>query len=31
VEIARKLDAIGVDVIEAGFPVNSEDEINTIR
>jgi len=31
VEIARKLDAIGVDVIEAGFPVNSEDEINTIK
>lgn len=30
-EIARKLDDIGVDVIEAGFPVNSEEEIDTIR
>ena len=30
-EIAKKLDAIGVDVIEAGFPVNSEDETNTIK
>lgn len=31
VEIARKLDSIGVDVIEAGFPVNSDDEVNTIK
>ncbi|MDD1775802.1 MAG: 2-isopropylmalate synthase [Candidatus Methanomethylicus sp.] len=31
IEIARKLDQLGVDVIEAGFPVNSDDETNTIK
>lgn len=30
-EIARKLDELGVDVIEAGFPVNSEEESRTVR
>ncbi|MBC7113721.1 MAG: 2-isopropylmalate synthase [Candidatus Methanomethyliales bacterium] len=31
VEIAKKLDELGVDVIEGGFPVNSEEEIETVR
>ena len=30
-EIAGKLDELGVDVIEAGFPANSEEEIETIK
>jgi isopropylmalate/citramalate/homocitrate synthase-like protein len=30
-EIARKLDELGIDVIEGGFPVNSEEERETIR
>jgi len=29
-EIAKKLDELGIDVIEGGFPVNSEDETETI-
>jgi 2-isopropylmalate synthase len=30
-EIARKLDELGLDVIEGGFPVNSEEETETIK
>ncbi len=30
-EIAKKLDELGVDFIEGGFPVNSEEETETIR
>jgi isopropylmalate/citramalate/homocitrate synthase-like protein len=30
-EIARKLDELGVDVIEGGFPINSEEETQTIK
>jgi len=30
-EIARKLDELGVDVIEAGFPINSDDERETVK
>ncbi|MCQ5376985.1 MAG: 2-isopropylmalate synthase [Candidatus Methanomethylicia archaeon] len=30
-EIARKLSELGVDVIEAGFPVNSDEEMETVR
>ncbi len=30
-EIARRLNELGVDVIEAGFPANSEEEENTIK
>ncbi|MGD8562514.1 MAG: 2-isopropylmalate synthase [Desulfarculaceae bacterium] len=30
-EIARKLDQLGVSVIEAGFPVNSEEEQQAVR
>lgn len=31
VAIARKLDELGVDVIEAGFPINSKEEMEAIR
>ncbi len=31
IAIARKLDELGVDVIEAGFPVNSDEERSTVR
>ena len=31
IEIAKQLDELGVDVIEAGFPVNSEDEKRTVK
>ena len=31
VEIAERLDAMGVDVIEAGFPVNSVEEASAVR
>ncbi|MDI9643973.1 MAG: 2-isopropylmalate synthase [Candidatus Verstraetearchaeota archaeon] len=31
IEIAKRLDELGVDVIEAGFPVNSEEECNTVK
>ena len=30
-EIARKLDELGVDVIEGGFPANSAEETETVR
>jgi 2-isopropylmalate synthase len=30
-EIARKLDELGVDVIEGGFPINSEEETETVK
>ncbi len=30
VKVARKLDELGVDVIEAGFPVNSEEERDAV-
>jgi len=30
-EIAKKLDELGVDVIEGGFPVNSDEETETIQ
>ncbi|MEM1856142.1 MAG: 2-isopropylmalate synthase, partial [Candidatus Methanomethylicaceae archaeon] len=30
-EIAKKLDEIGVDVIEGGFPINSEDELMAVK
>jgi 2-isopropylmalate synthase len=30
-EIARQLDRLGVDVIEAGFPANSSEELETVR
>ena len=30
-EIARQLDKLGVDVIEAGFPVSSREEFNAVR
>jgi len=29
--LARQLDALGVDVIEAGFPISSEDDFNAVR
>ncbi|MCM3876562.1 MAG: 2-isopropylmalate synthase [Thermoanaerobaculia bacterium] len=29
--LARKLDALGVDVMEAGFPIASEDDFNSVR
>jgi 2-isopropylmalate synthase len=31
VRLARKLDALGVDVMEAGFPIASEDDFNSVR
>ena len=31
VRLARKLDALGVDVLEAGFPIASEDDFNSVR
>jgi 2-isopropylmalate synthase len=31
VRLARKLDALGVDVVEAGFPIASEDDFNSVR
>ncbi|HII53709.1 2-isopropylmalate synthase [Candidatus Micrarchaeota archaeon CG1_02_49_24] len=31
IEIARALDKLGVDIIEAGFPVNSEGELATAK
>ncbi|MCS7097915.1 MAG: 2-isopropylmalate synthase [Candidatus Methanomethyliaceae archaeon] len=30
-EIAKKLDELGVDVIEGGFPINSEDELQAVK
>jgi 2-isopropylmalate synthase len=30
-DIARKLDEMGVDIIEGGFPINSEEEERTVR
>ncbi|MFH0860412.1 MAG: 2-isopropylmalate synthase [Candidatus Altiarchaeota archaeon] len=30
-EIAKALDELGVDIIEAGFPINSEGEFNAVR
>ena len=30
-EIAKQLDRLGVDVIEAGFPANSPEELETVR
>jgi len=30
-EIAKALDALGVDIIEAGFPAASEGEFNAVR
>lgn len=30
-EIAKQLDKLGVDVIEAGFPINSEDEFKAVK
>lgn len=31
IDIAQKLDAIGIEIIEAGFPVVSKEELETIR
>ena len=31
VRLARKLDTLGVDVMEAGFPIASEDDFNSVR
>jgi len=31
IDIARKLDEVGVEIIEAGFPVVSQEELETIR
>ena len=31
VRFARKLEALGVDVVEAGFPIASEDDFNSVR
>ena len=31
IEIARQLDRLGVDVIEAGFPISSKGELDAIR
>jgi 2-isopropylmalate synthase len=31
VRLARKLDALGVDVMEAGFPIASEDDFKSVR
>ncbi len=31
IDIARKLDEIGIEIIEAGFPVVSKEELETIR
>ncbi|MCK4458219.1 MAG: homoaconitate hydratase, partial [Methanosarcinales archaeon] len=31
IDIARKLDDVGVEIIEAGFPVVSKEELTTIR
>ena len=31
VRLARKLDSLGVDVMEAGFPIASEDDFNSVR
>ena len=31
VEIARTLEGVGVDVIEAGFPIASPDDFNAVR
>ncbi|MGQ9760190.1 MAG: 2-isopropylmalate synthase [Candidatus Methanomethylicaceae archaeon] len=31
IEIAKKLDELGVDVIEGGFPVNSDEETKTVK
>lgn len=30
-EVAKQLDRLGVDVIEAGFPLNSREELDTVR
>lgn len=30
-DIAKQLDRLGVDVIEAGFPINSEDEFKSVK
>ena len=30
-QMARQLDALGVDVIEAGFPIASEDDAESVR
>lgn len=31
VEIAKKLDELGLDVIEGGFPINSDEETETVK
>ncbi len=31
IEVARALEALGVDVIEAGFPVSSPGDFNSVR
>src|SRR5262245_56345320 len=31
VEIARQLEALGVDIIEAGFPISSEGDFESVR
>jgi 2-isopropylmalate synthase len=31
VRLARQLDALGVDIIEAGFPIASDDDAESVR